>query len=342
MAHEIMEHDNVVLHKNAAWHGLGMLVDEAPTPRDALKLAGIDWGVEQREIYDYDHEGNKVQIPGYLTNRRMDTGDFLGLVSSNYKVIQNADVADFCEALLGVDEQKKVLCETVGSIRNGQRIWFLLKGEEFNVARGDTLYPYILVSNGHDGGTTFRVTPTTIRVVCSNTLHATIPNYDRGELGESAITIRHTVNVKERIEEARKALAQYGMAMEEEKKMINFMSEKDVTSEQLQRFFLECYTQDYNEVPDNPKSKVEENRKNRAMSAFGEFSRRFDDEKGIAGTSWWNAMNAYSWLVQHGQKARGKNDEDRVARRIESNLFGLAQDRTQSALRRAFQAAVSA
>ena len=32
------------------WHGLGTQVEEAPTSADALRLAGLDWTVEQRNI----------------------------------------------------------------------------------------------------------------------------------------------------------------------------------------------------------------------------------------------------------------------------------------------------
>ena len=47
MAHEITQHDNVVLHRTPAWHGLGIVVKDAPTPIEALKIAGLDWNVEQ-------------------------------------------------------------------------------------------------------------------------------------------------------------------------------------------------------------------------------------------------------------------------------------------------------
>lgn len=32
------------------WHGLGTCVEEAPTSADALRLAGLDWEVKQRNI----------------------------------------------------------------------------------------------------------------------------------------------------------------------------------------------------------------------------------------------------------------------------------------------------
>ena len=37
--------------RNKPWHGLGRVVTEAPTSREALKLAGLDWNVVQEPIY---------------------------------------------------------------------------------------------------------------------------------------------------------------------------------------------------------------------------------------------------------------------------------------------------
>ena len=339
MSHDIRQHDNLVLHKEGAWHGMGIVVEEAPTPREALTLAGLDWGVEQRPLFAKDPEGNEVWVPEYVANYRADTKTYLGLVSAKYKVISNAEMADFCEALQMTDEKVKV--ETAGSLWNGGRVWFLLKGESFEVANGDGIFPYNLVSNGHDGGSTFRVTPTTIRVVCRNTMSAVIPMADTGELGSSAISIRHTVNVMERLEEAKRALAGYSAAIEATKNLANDLAKRDVTREEVQQFFLDCYTYEYGEVPTNPKDATEERRKNRAMDAYNSFTRRFDDEREIAGASLWNAFNAFSGLVQHDKKARGKDDKDRIEKRVNSNLLGLNAERTGRALQRAFKMLVS-
>ena len=50
MAHEIMEHDDLVLVNQSAWHGLGTVVLSAPTPTEALKMAHLDWEVLQDPI----------------------------------------------------------------------------------------------------------------------------------------------------------------------------------------------------------------------------------------------------------------------------------------------------
>ena len=48
------------------WHGLGTEIKEAPASADALIVAGLDWTVEQRNVYS---EGGCL-IPGYRVNTR--------------------------------------------------------------------------------------------------------------------------------------------------------------------------------------------------------------------------------------------------------------------------------
>jgi len=340
MSHEITKTDNVVMHSQPAWHGLGIVVEDAPTPREALTIGGIDWGVQNRPVYTKDDDGNEIEVEGTRANYRADTGELLGVVGSKFPVVQNVDLADFCSALLEEDKKETVRCETVGSIRGGKQIWFLLKGSPFAIHNGDELFPYLLVSNGHDGTHPIRVTPTTIRTVCSNTLHMVIPHYDTGELGDSAIVIRHTANAMERLQEARNALKHYKVTLEDNRSLAEFLAKKELDKKALTEYFLENYSTDFGAIPNNPKTKVEQNRKDRAESAFASFTRRFDDERSIAGTSYWNAINAYSGLMQHDRKTRGQTDEERVLNRVESNLFGLSQYRTQEALKRAFALAL--
>lgn len=46
------------------WHGLGTMVAEAPDSTAALRLAGLDWNVVQKDIMnktgDFKRYGNKV------------------------------------------------------------------------------------------------------------------------------------------------------------------------------------------------------------------------------------------------------------------------------------------
>lgn len=71
------------------WHGLGTMVQEAPTSADALRLAGLDWTVEARDMW---LNGGYEPIPGYKANVRSSDNKVLGVVSDKYRIVQNADL----------------------------------------------------------------------------------------------------------------------------------------------------------------------------------------------------------------------------------------------------------
>lgn len=339
MVAEITKTDQVVFHSVGGWHGLGLVLPEALTPRQVVPIA-FPYTVAQKHLF-YHINGRQLAVNSHMVNVRSDNGDELGVVSENYKCVQPMDMADFCEALIEENDGSKILCETAGSIRGGKKLWFLLKGEPFHVAKGDEMIPYILVSNGYDGLTSFRVTPTTVRVVCSNTLHAVIPYFDSGALGQSVISIRHTENVMERIAEARMALKNYSQAIEQTRVAIDTLVGKEVTSDEVKQFFLDQYQASYGEIPTNPKDKVDANKRDRAMSAFTSFSKRWDDDLSLTGPTAWGMFNAMSGLIQHDKKGRGVDDAGRIEKRVDSNLFGLNSQRTQDAFAKAFKMALA-
>lgn len=335
MAHEIHEHDHVVLHREAAWHGLGTIVQDAPTPAEALKIARLDWSVEQWPISATNGEGVRLAIKDQVMNVRTDVNHALGVVTTGYTPVQNLELAEFCQLLSEQGDVVKV--ESAGSIRNGAKVWFLLKGESFSVRGKDEVSQYILASNGHDGKTAVRFTPTDIRVVCSNTLHAVIPQFENGKMTKAApaaFVVNHLGDLSEKLEAAKQALQLYGRAHEQTRLMIDELAAKELTREDVQRFFLECYTHDFGAIASNPKDKAEEKARDKAMSAFNLFSKRFDDERELAGATAWNAFNAYTGWSQN-DRTFWKDPAKESERRIASKLFGQDSERSGQALVRA-------
>ena len=51
MAHEV---ERMMYVREKPWHGLGTMVQEAPTSADALRIAGLDCEVKQRDVYRED------------------------------------------------------------------------------------------------------------------------------------------------------------------------------------------------------------------------------------------------------------------------------------------------
>lgn len=331
MAHEITTTDNVVLTSTPAWHGLGVVVEHAPTPADALKIAGLNWEVEQWALSATNGEGPRLAIDDTVANVRADTKTKLGLVGRGYEPIQNRDLADFCDLL--AKEGDTVRCETAGSIRGGAKVWFLLRGESFSVRASrredDALSPYILVSNGHDGGTALRCTPTTVRVVCSNTLHAVIPGWEPdtvnrrvGRVAAASYVANHVGDVRRKVDDARAALGLYVASLEKQRERITGLVARDWNSEEVGRFLVQCYASIVKPIPTNPKNETEQRDADKARAAVASMLARFDKEAQRFGPTAWVAVNAFTGWDQHDRAVRLRDPNKAREQRVASALFG--------------------
>ena len=174
------------------WHGLGIMVAEAPNSKDALRLAGLNWKVLQEPVYTE----NKELIQGYKANVRNSARKVLGVVTDRYKVIQNEEAFAFTDALLG----EGVRYETAGSLQEGRRVWMLARLPREFIIGGERISPYMVFSNTHDGSGAVKTALTPIRVVCNNTLNLALRTAKR------SWSMIHTGDISGKIEEAKNTL----------------------------------------------------------------------------------------------------------------------------------------
>lgn len=344
MSHEISNIDQVGLFERQAWHNLGIVIQDSLTAVQAAHRFGMTWSVDGWELEAVGPNGERIKVPTHKANIR--TADchgnpieeLLGVVGSDYQTCQNLELARFTDALADSGE---VMIESCGSIRRGKRVWFLARGEAFNVGDQDKVYPYILVSNGHDGSQSIRVTPTTVRVVCSNTLHMVVPREEGIQSESAAITIRHSGKISDKLEQARHALKYYGSVLARNKEMFDLLQGKKLDREQGLALFAKTYasnwetaTQEELNSADKKERRLAENRLTRMEKACKAFLSRREQEASITGDrdSAWAWMNAMTGYIQHDVVARGSDDSARVERRVDSNLFGLNCQRTNSVL----------
>lgn len=187
--------------RETPWHGLGTKVQEAPTSKDALILAGLDWHVVQEPVYT----GQNEMVQGYKANVRDSDRKVLGVVTDRYKIVQNEEAFSFTDALLG----EGVRYETAGSLQGGKSVWLLAHLPHEYIISGERISPYLLFSNTHDGSGAVKVAITPIRVVCCNTLNLALQTAKR------SWSMNHTGNVKDKMEEAKNTLFLADRYMEE-------------------------------------------------------------------------------------------------------------------------------
>ncbi len=240
MAHNITERDGLFVVRTPAWHGLGKVLANYP-PREEAQQIAHNWEPMTEPLYRkmsvHVHtlscqsdtgeiicgiEGNWVafeeeiyeRVPEFDLVVRDDdpTAPPLGVKPDTRSLVTNAEMYDIAEALQGEGEQVKY--ETGGSLKGGRKVWLLLRfNEPIQVAgrHGTETIPYYALQNAHDGSGAFRGQATMVTIVCDNTSIAS--DLDAQTRG-TEFTFRHTKNVKERIEEAKEALAGWRVSVE--------------------------------------------------------------------------------------------------------------------------------
>lgn len=177
--------------RRVPWHGLGTIVENAVSSKEAIELAGLNWIVESNPIFDM----NGKIIEGYKANTRNIDKSVLGLVTDKYQIVQNADAFDFTDMLLG----EGVTYETAGSLRSGKVVWLLAKMPERYIL-GDKFEPYMCFCNSHDGMGAIKICMTPIRVVCNNTLNMAFSSASRNW------STKHMGDIRTKMSEARHTL----------------------------------------------------------------------------------------------------------------------------------------
>lgn len=275
------------------WHGLGIRVEEAPTSKEALELAGLNWKVLQKPIYT----SSGIPIKGYKANVRDIDQNILGIVTDRYKVVQNEEAFKFTDNLLGAGMRY----ETAGSLQDGKRIWLLAKLPHEYIIGGEQISPYLVFTNTHDGSGAIKVAVTPVRVVCSNTLNLALSTAKR-----SWSTI-HTGDINGKMDDARETLQLAGKYMNCLGKEFNNLQQKKISERKVMEFIEELLPE-----PDNASF---QQKKNVARLREDMKRRYFDapDLKDLGNTAY-RFINAVSDFATHAKPIRETKD-------YQSNLF---------------------
>ena len=267
------------------WHGIGTMVTEAPTSADALRLAGLDWQVEQTPVFTE----TGMEIPNYKANVRNTDKSVLGIVTDKYQIVQNADAFEFTDSIVGETENGVVTYETAGSLSGGRKIWLLAKMPTQKIL-DDEIEPYMCFSNTHDGSGAIRIAMTPIRVVCQNTLNLALNNAKR------QWSTKHMGNMQSKLEEARLCLQLADKYMQNLDIEADRLANATLRKEQIDEILDELFPIDDNST-DRKKRNVQSMKDDFYVAYFMPDILKF-------GESAYRAVNAMSDVVTHAKPKR--------------------------------------
>jgi phage/plasmid-like protein (TIGR03299 family) len=337
MAHNINYNEQTGKHsffsvKEKAWHGLGQIIQDYPTSKEALIFAGLDYSVEKRKLFTYDTENNngdadtdiiipEIEVPNYYATIRTDTEEVLGVVGKDYQVVENVDAFSFFDSIVGGDG---IQYETAGALGKGERIFITAKLPGYiKVGREDLIDQYLFLTTSHDGFGSITAAFTPVRIVCNNTLNAAFRNC------RNSIKIRHTASANERLEQAHKVMGISYKLSEYLETTFNKWSEIRITDRQLRKLIQLAMV---------PNKEAWQNLQTGEEHSFSSCYRNICDsvfeyamcsESQQTKTTKGTVFGAYNAITGYFQNVRSyKNDEAK----IKSTLFGgTAQIRTQKA-----------
>jgi phage/plasmid-like protein (TIGR03299 family) len=327
MAHEIRSNDSLVLARTAAWHGLGQILPDTVTPAEALTIGRLNWTVEESTsltatFVANDGSAERAIVESHKTLRRSDDHSILSTVGADYSVLQNSTLADIATSL---GSQGSARVETAGSLFGGRKIFFLLHTNTLDIGRkGDTVEQYILLANAHDGTMSATAMPTSVRVVCNNTLTMAL-----GAASKAAYRWRHTSGLALRVDDIKAALATYGVAAKAEAEAMEALAAKPLTRDEIQSLWTDVLVALDGPIAKNPKTEQESRRRQKAVDALADMTRVFDREAADFGASAWVAANAATNYIQY-HRGYLKGDA-----RLNADLFGAYGDAKRTVMSKA-------
>ena len=312
------------------WHGLGQNINEAAISSEAIRLAGLDWIVDQWPVSAIAPDGwGTVAAREFFANVRRDTKAVLGIVGRKYRPFQNHEAFQFADAIVG---EGLARYETAGALREGRRVWMLLKlPDELKAGRQDPIQPYLLVFNTFDGSSCLRALLTSVRVVCQNTLNLAL-GAGQGE----GITVRHRGDLQGRVREAQETLGLVRQRLLSFDREIKAFRSVPMVNGRLERYFEALFPAASSDAGEREKN----NRRRSLEQLQVNFNSDTNSLAGMRGTLW-AALNAATEFADHQRRFRGTDDLARRQNRLDSIWFGSSNEFKQRAYRSALELAGS-
>jgi phage/plasmid-like protein (TIGR03299 family) len=283
-------------------------VQDATTTTECIKAAGLDYKVELRPIFlQGSHDVDGIPVIGKVVDGkkavvRTDNSNILGVVGSQYRVVQNTECFGFFDGLV---EQGYAKFSQAYATQGGAKVNIVADLGHVNIC-GDECRKQLILRTSHDGSCAVTVILRVWRLVCSN-----------GMMGWSTkdnVKVRHTKDCQARFKQAKEIIGiadQYYEWFEAEAQKltstpISMNAAIDVIANLI------------------PSPKGEKKASTRVQNQRDMVFERFLYGKGNNGETRWDLYNGVTEYVDH---YRTKN----VEKALESNLVGSGAKLKQQA-----------
>ena len=315
------------------WHLLGNVLPKKQPIDVWAQAAGMQWHIREtpvRYMATDDNSalyGEAMEFPDQKVLYRSDTKAPLSVVSGRYQVVQPQEVLEFYRDL---SEVAGFELETAGVLKAGRRFWALARtGKSACLKGNDVVHSYLLLATSCDGTLATMAIPTSVRVVCNNTLAIALQGANAGT-GAGSIKVPHSTSF-----DAQAVKRQLGIAVGQWDSFMYRMktlAERKVKTHEAMNYFLKviCQTDQQGEGGGSGVQGLANERALKKVQTLFEGHGRGAELQAAKDTAW-GLLSAVTEFVDHEKQARSQDN------RLDSAWFGQGAALKQRALEHALQ-----
>jgi phage/plasmid-like protein (TIGR03299 family) len=296
------------------WHGLGHVVPDVLTAKEALEITGLDFEPLKVPLYARLPDGSVVlNEKAFAVVRSTDNKIIGSKVGSYWTGNAPRDVFDLLDNLVDDGSAKY---ETFGTLKDGSMMFVTMQiPQEILIGGVDPVAVFIAVVDSYDGSSPFRLIVTPVRIVCTNTASLAIGQAQR------IWKVRHTANVQGKLEEARRSIGLTFKYVDEFEKEMEKLIHAELTMSEAEKIVRQV-------VPGDPEEgRLFTDSQSTILDLF-QSSPTLDDSFRQTKYGLFQSVSEFSsWIAPLSRKSK-RSDNERLTEAI---WFGSAVDLNQKA-----------
>ena len=270
---------------------IGTDISGCKSSLEVLDAAKLNYNVIKKSIKYEGDDGVYYDYPDKVLTVNETTGSIYGVVSNKYEICQNRDAFNFID-YIGNDNPGFEYVKA-GEISNGTNsglVYIIAKIPDVTLL-DDTITPYIIFQNSHDGNGSVKATVSPLRIVCQNQFNLAFRE------ASNTVRIVHSSQMDSRLVTARNMMRDVATYMSTFKENAESLATKKVSQDQVIKVFNDVFKYDPEKMSMRQLNNFEMNRAE-FLSCY-----KSEDNANFTGTAWGVINGAADYLTHHtGQR----------------------------------------
>jgi len=282
--------------RTSTFANIGTDISSCNSSEEVLNKAGLNYNVIKKSIKYQGDDGTFYDYPDKVLTVNESTGNVFGVVSSKYEICQNRDAFNFIDYIGNDNEGFEYV--KAGEISNGSSsglVYIISKIPDITLM-GDTVTPYIIFQNSHDGMNSVKATISPLRIVCQNQFNIAFRE------ASNTVRIVHSSQMDTRLMTARNMMQEVASYMSTFEDTATELATKKITQDQLIKIFNDVFKYDPEKMTNRQVTNFDMNRAE-FISCYNS-----EDNQNFKGTAWGAINGAADYLTHHQGQRKSSAD----------------------------------